>query len=73
MENLPSFDSKTGELNAIVDTPKGSRNKFKYDEDKGMFKLGGVLLLGACFPFDFGYGPATKGGDGDAGRADPYG
>lgn len=48
---LVSFDPDTGELNAIVDTPKGSRNKFKYDEEKGVFKLGGILPLGACFPF----------------------
>ena len=61
----PSFDSKTKELNVIVDTPKGSRNKFKYDQEKGLFKLSGVLPLGASFPFDFGYIPSTKGEDGD--------
>ena len=64
--DLSSFDAETDEVNAIVDTPKGSRNKFKYDEDKGMFKLGGVLPLGAAFPFDFGYIPSTRGEDGDA-------
>jgi inorganic pyrophosphatase len=63
---LPSFDSQTGELNVIVDTPKGSRNKFKYDEEKGIFKLSGVLPIGASFPFDFGYIPSTKADDGDA-------
>ena len=62
---LAPFDPETGELNAIVDTPKGSRNKFKYDEEKGVFKLSGVLPLGASFPFDFGYIPSTKGEDGD--------
>lgn len=65
-EELPSFDPETGELNAVVDTPKGSRNKFKYDEKMGVFKLGGVLPLGASFPFDFGYIPGTKAEDGDA-------
>lgn len=62
---LSAYDPDSEELNAIIDTPKGSRNKFKYDEKRGLFKLGGVLPLGAVFPFDFGYIPSTLGGDGD--------
>ena len=62
--DLSAFDDD-GDVNAIIDTPKGSRNKFKYDEKSGLFKLGGALPLGAVFPFDFGYIPSTKGGDGD--------
>src|SRR5215213_990364 len=54
-----------GELNVIIETPKGSRNKFNYDEETGLFKLGGVLPAGASFPFDFGFVPSTLGGDGD--------
>jgi inorganic pyrophosphatase len=57
--------SKTGDLNAIIDTPKGSRNKFKFDAEHGLFMLSGVLPAGAVFPFDFGYLPSTVGGDGD--------
>jgi inorganic pyrophosphatase len=62
---LEPFDKDSGHVNAIIDTPKGSRNKFKYDEKLGMFKLGGALPLGAVFPFDFGYIPSTKAEDGD--------
>jgi inorganic pyrophosphatase len=65
MIDLAPFDDATGHVNAIIDTPKGSRNKFKYDEKLAMFRLGGVLPLGAVFPFDFGYIPSTRGGDGD--------
>ena len=54
-----------GELNVVIETPKGSRNKFDYDDALGLFKLGGVLPSGAVFPFDFGFVPATTGGDGD--------
>src|SRR5919202_6145584 len=54
-----------GELNVIIETPKGSRNKYDYDEELRLFKLGGVLPSGAVFPFDFGFVPATLGGDGD--------
>lgn len=54
------------ELYLVVDTPRGSRNKFKYDEELHLFKLGSVLPAGAVFPFDFGFVPRTRGGDGDA-------
>jgi inorganic pyrophosphatase len=54
-----------GIVNVIIETPKGSRNKFKYDEELGLFKLSGVLPAGASFPFDFGYVPSTRGEDGD--------
>lgn len=63
--HLPAFDPESGDLNVIVDTPKGSRNKFEFDERRGLFKLGGVLPAGAAFPYDFGFVPATLGGDGD--------
>ena len=63
---LPAFDSDSGYLNAIIDTPKGSHNKFKYDPKTGMFRLGAPLPLGNVFPFDFGYIPSTEGDDGDA-------
>jgi inorganic pyrophosphatase len=62
---LDAFDSETELLNVIIDTPKGSRNKFSYDEKLGLFKLSGVLPVGAVFPFDFGFIPSTQGGDGD--------
>jgi inorganic pyrophosphatase len=57
--------AKTGELHVFIDTPKGSRNKYEYDLEHHLFKLGGVLPAGAVFPFDFGYVPSTEGGDGD--------
>lgn len=62
--NLGPFN-EDDELNVVIETPKGSRNKFTYDEKLGLYKLGGVLPAGASFPFDFGFVPATVGGDGD--------
>lgn len=62
---LNAFDDEGEELNVIIETPKGSRNKFDYDDELQIFKLGGVLPLGAVFPFDFGFVPSTLGGDGD--------
>jgi inorganic pyrophosphatase len=63
--NLNPFSKDSDDLNVIIETPKGSRNKFNYDEKLGLFKLGGVLPAGAVFPFDFGFVPSTLGGDGD--------
>jgi inorganic pyrophosphatase len=65
VDRLPAFDRAEGHLNALVDTPKGSRNKFKYDAKLGLYVLGGVLPVGASFPYDFGFVPSTRGGDGD--------
>src|SRR5437667_12340679 len=59
------LDAKKGTCRAIIETPKGSRNKFDYDPDSGLFMLGGVLPEGMMFPFDFGFLPSTLGEDGD--------
>ncbi|MBD0373060.1 MAG: inorganic diphosphatase [Pyrinomonadaceae bacterium] len=65
LNHLNAFAEDDDEINVIIETPKGSRNKFNYDEELQLFKLGGVLPAGASFPFDFGFVPATLGGDGD--------
>ena len=65
LTDLPPYESAEGELNVIIETPKGSRNKYNYDEEYQLFKLGGVLPAGAVFPFDFGFIPSTLGGDRD--------
>ena len=54
-----------GELRVIVETAKGMRNKYAYDEELGLFELSGILPAGAVFPYDFGFVPRTLGGDGD--------
>jgi inorganic pyrophosphatase len=61
---LPAVDGD-GQLNAVIETTRGSRNKIKYDERRGLFVLAHVLPAGAVFPFDFGFVPSTLGGDGD--------
>ncbi|HET7449402.1 MAG TPA: inorganic diphosphatase [Gaiellaceae bacterium] len=61
---LPSRDAE-GRVLVVIDTPKGSRNKYEFDEELGVFALGGVLPSGAVFPYDFGYVPRTRAEDGD--------
>src|SRR5579862_5457735 len=59
------LDATKGTCRAIIETPKGCRNKFDYDPDSNLFMLGGLLPEGMMFPFDFGFIPSTLGGDGD--------
>jgi inorganic pyrophosphatase len=59
------LDAKKVICRAIIETPKGSRNKFDYDSESNLFMLGGLLPEGMMFPFDFGFIPSTLGDDGD--------
>jgi len=61
--DVPPFDG--GKVNVIIETPKGRRNKFSYDENLDLFRLSSPLPAGAVFPFDFGFVPGTRGEDGD--------
>ncbi len=65
IDKLSPFYNDSKEVNVVIETPKGSRNKYNYDHDSGVFTLGGVLAAGHSFPFDFGFIPKTLGGDGD--------
>lgn len=53
-------------LNVVIETPRGSHNKYKWDDELGAYRLAKVLPAGMSFPFDFGFIPKTKAEDGDA-------
>jgi inorganic pyrophosphatase len=59
------FIEGTNHINALVETPKGSRNKYVYDEETDTFQLKRALPAGMVFPFDFGFIPSTIADDGD--------
>lgn len=59
------LETEKATCRAIVETPKGSRNKFDYDPESNLFILAGILPEGMMFPFDFGFIPSTMGDDGD--------
>jgi inorganic pyrophosphatase len=52
-------------IDIVVETPKGSAQKYDYDPESHFFKLRKILPTGMVFPFDFGFIPDTKGEDGD--------
>jgi inorganic pyrophosphatase len=65
LEKLKPFDKKSGNLNVVIETPKGCRNKYAFDSEVKAYKLKTVLPHGAVFPFDFGSIPGTIADDGD--------
>jgi inorganic pyrophosphatase len=50
----------------LIDTPAGSRNKFRFDTELGVFRVSRRLPAGLSFPCDFGSIPRTRAQDGDA-------
>ena len=64
LTDIPAFGSD-GDLNVVVETPKGSHNKYAYDEEFGAFRFQAVMPEGNLFPHDFGFVPSTLGEDGD--------
>lgn len=62
---LDPHNAEVGGWNAIIETPQGSRNKFAFDPERGIFQLKRVLPLGMVFPYDFGFLPSTLAEDGD--------
>lgn len=57
--------SRAGTISVIIETPRGSRNKLKYEPSKRMYKLSKVMPEGMVFPYDFGFVPETRAADGD--------
>ena len=64
--SLEPREAGSGLVRVVVDTPRGSANKLKYDETLGCFKLSRILPAGHVFPYDFGSVPRTRAADGDA-------
>ncbi|MGY2049135.1 inorganic diphosphatase [Methylobacterium sp. JK268] len=64
LSRLPTF-GEDGTVHVVVETPKGSPNKYAYDDAFGAFRFKMVLPEGTSFPYDFGMIPSTKGADGD--------
>ena len=52
-------------VRVVIETPKGSRNKYAFDPKLRAYTLSRVLPVGMRFPFDFGFIPRTLADDGD--------
>jgi inorganic pyrophosphatase len=62
--DLSSFDAH-GNLHVIVESPRGSKLKLKYEPKQAMFTLSRPLPLGVAYPYDWGFVPSTCAPDGD--------
>jgi inorganic pyrophosphatase len=65
LSRLPAFDPTGDDLIAVIETPKGSPNKYDFDEEYRAFRLAAVMPEGTTFPYDFGFVPSTLAEDGD--------
>jgi len=65
ISKLPPFDPGSDAVNVMVEMPRGCRTKFKYDDKSGLFQFDKMMPTGLTFPFDFGFLPSTRGGEGD--------
>jgi inorganic pyrophosphatase len=53
------------EFNVIIEISKGSQSKYEYNEEIDEMELDWVFVNDFCFPYNYGFIPQTKGGDGD--------
>jgi inorganic pyrophosphatase len=63
--NLPLGKNPPKIINAIVEIPKGSRNKYEYDKERCAFRLDRVLYASVHYPANYGFIPSTSSTDGD--------
>ncbi|WP_420833052.1 inorganic diphosphatase [Shimazuella soli] len=52
-------------VDAFIEIPTGSQNKYEYDKEKGVFRLDRVLFSPMHYPTEYGYLEGTLAEDGD--------
>src|SRR5262249_35558470 len=62
---LPIGEKAPQLVNAVIEIPKDSVNKYEYDKDLHVFKLDRTLFSPVHYPGDYGFIPRTLGNDGD--------
>jgi inorganic pyrophosphatase len=53
-------------LHCLIEIPKGSRNKYQWDEALGGIKLARFLFSSVVYPTDYGFVPETRSPKGEA-------
>ncbi|MBL6852848.1 MAG: inorganic diphosphatase [Alphaproteobacteria bacterium] len=61
---LPTFGAG-GRIHVVVESPRGSAVKLKYEPDLEAIVFSRPLPDGVVYPFDWGFVPSTLGPDGD--------
>lgn len=64
--DTPIGDDVPEEFNVIIETPKGSLNKYEIDKETGLIRLDRANYSAAAFPAEYGFVPQTLWEDDDA-------
>ncbi|MEO6939900.1 MAG: inorganic diphosphatase [Candidatus Kapaibacterium sp.] len=64
-KDIPMGANAPQVVNAIIEIPRGSRNKIEYDPELGIFRLDRVLYSAVHYPHSYGFIPSTLWDDGD--------
>ena len=62
---LPTGRDVPNLINAVIEIPKGSSNKYEYDKDYNVFRLDRTLYSPVHYPGAYGFIPRTHAEDGD--------
>ncbi len=65
LHDLPTGPAPPEALNAIVEIPRGSRNKYELDRETGLIRFDRLLYSAVYYPADYGFLPRTLALDGD--------
>ncbi len=52
-------------MDVVIESPRGSRNKYEFDEQRGVMRLDRRIVGAVTFPADYGFVPGTVGEDGE--------
>lgn len=64
LHEIPAFGER-GTIHVVVESPRGSTVKLKYDRHLGALTLSRALPAGLTYPYDWGFVPGTHASDGD--------
>lgn len=65
IKNLPRGEGYPEEFNVVIEIPRGSHNKYEYDEELDIIKIDRVYFSSMFLPADYGFIPQTRSQDGD--------
>ena len=64
-KDIESGDNVPDEITAVIEIPKGSRNKYEYDKERESLTLDRVLFSPFHYPAEYGFIPKSLWDDGD--------